>query len=134
VEEVKIHSGTRVKLKKFNESLLDPAFVSKLQEYALHDQRIEAIYLFAIQSEGHEEQLSMAIAISVGMFKKVDEEFLSVVDEIQLLLPPDLSVNLYRLMGTPLIDRYCLEELDPLYLKSAAWRDKQLKKLRKAQQ
>ena len=133
MEEVKIHSGTRVKLKKVNESDLDQTFISKLQEYALHDRRVEAIYLFAVQSEGSEKQLSMAIAISVGLFKKIDEEFLSIVNELQMMLPPDLSVNLYRLLGTPLIDRYCLEELDPLYLKSTAWRDKQIKRLRKTQ-
>jgi hypothetical protein len=128
VEEVKIRSGTRVKLKHVDEDVLPQSFVIKAKEYAHKDERILAVYFFAIQVGDQDEQPSMAVAIKAGMFKKQDEVFLQVVDEIQMILPEDLSINLYRFGAAELLTKYCVENLEPIYLRSQAWLDKQRKK------
>lgn len=131
MDEVKIHSGTRVKLKHIEEIVLPQDFILRLKEYAHKDERILAVFFFALQPESQPEQPSMAIAIKSGLFSKGDEVFLQVVDEIQLLLPEDLSLNLYRFGASEFLAKYCLKDLEPVYLRSAGWLDKQKKKLLK---
>jgi len=129
VEEVKIHSGSRVKLKRIDEGGLPHEFLDRLRDYAHKEERIEAVFAFALQSEGREEQVSLAVAIRAKIFGKPDEDFLQVVDEIQMLLPEDLAINLYRFGASDLLARYCAHHVEPLYLRSAAWLEKQRKKL-----
>ena len=128
MDEVKIRSGTRVKLKHVDEDSLPSEFLSKMKEYAHKDDRILAVYFFAIQVDDQDEQPSMAVAIKSGIFKKSDEIFLQVVDEIQMILPDELAINLYRFGAAEMLTKYCVENLEPLYLRSAAWLDKQEKK------
>jgi hypothetical protein len=129
VEEVKIHSGTRIKLKHINESELPSEFVSRLREFAHKDDRILAIFFFGIQPEDQAEQPSMAVAVKKGLFGSSEERFLSVVDEIQMLLPDDLALNLYRFGASDFLTRYLVADLDPLYLRSSSWLAKQKKRL-----
>jgi len=131
VEEIKIHSGSRIKLKRIDEGHLPPDFITRLKEYAHKEERIQAIYVFALQPEAQPEQASMALAIKSGLFAKKDESFLHVVDEIQLMLPEDLPINLYRFGASEFLARYCLKSLEPVYLRSTAWQEKQRKKLLK---
>ena len=49
MEEVKIRSGTRVKLKHVNEDVLPQKFVSQMKDFAHKDERILAVYFFSIQ-------------------------------------------------------------------------------------
>lgn len=128
MEEVKIHSGTRVKLKHIDEDVLPIEFVTRLKEFAHKDERIMAVYFFAIQAEAQTEQPSMAIALKAPLFGKSDESFLHVVDEIQMLLPDDLAINLYRFGASDFLARYCVENLEPVYLRASAWLDKQRKR------
>ncbi len=129
MEEVRIHSGSRIKLKRVDESALPRDFVVQLREYAHKEERIEAVFLFALQSEDREEQLSMAIALKSGFFAKNDETFLQVVDEVQMLLPAELPMNLYRFGAAEQLARYCAHSVEPLYLRRSAWLEKQRKKL-----
>lgn len=131
VDEVKIHSGTRIKLKHFDEEYLPAEFLNKLQEYAHKEERIQAVYFFAVQPEGQPEQPSMAVAVKSGLFSKGEESFLQVVDEIQLMLPDHLALNLYRFGASDFLASYCLDSLEPLYLRSAAWAQKQKRKYSK---
>jgi hypothetical protein len=128
VEEVKIHSGTRVKLKHISEDALPLDFVRKIKEFSHNDNRIQAVFVFAIEPEDQSEQPSMALAIKSSLFAKTDESFLQIVDEIQMLLPDDLAINLYRFGASDFLARYCVSKLDPIYLRTAAWLDKQRKK------
>lgn len=128
MDEVKIRSGTRVKLKHVDEDTLPLEFLSRMRDYAHKDERILAVYFFAIQVGDQDEQPSMAVAIKSGMFKKADEIFLQVVDEIQMILPEELSINLYRFGAAEMLTKYCIENLEPLYLRSANWLEKQKKK------
>jgi hypothetical protein len=131
VEEVRIHSGSRIKLKRVDADRLPRDFVERLREYAHREERIQAIYVFALEPEGQAEQVSVALAIKSGLFAKKDESFLQVVDEIQMLLPEDLPINLYRFGASEFLARYCLSHLEALYLRSASWEAKQRKKLGK---
>ncbi len=128
MEEVKIHSGTRVKLKRVDEDVLPTEFVSRLKDLAHKDERILALYFFAIQAEEQAEQPSMAIALKAPLFGSSDESFLHVVEEIQMLLPEDLAINLYRFGTSDFLARHCVENLEPVYLRSTSWLDKQRKK------
>ena len=128
MDEVKIRSGTRVKLKHVDEDTLPLEFISKMKEYAHKDERILAVFFFAIQVDHQDEQPSMAVAIKGGIFKKPDEIFLQVVDEIQMILPDELSINLYRFGAAEMLTKYCVENLEPIYLRSSAWLEKQKKK------
>ncbi len=128
MDEVKIHSGTRVKLKHVDEDSLPLEFITKMKDYAHKDERISAVFFFAIQVGDQDEQPSMAVAIKSGFFKKPDEIFLRVVDEIQMILPDELSINLYRFGAAEMLTKYCLENLEPIYLRSTAWFEKQKKK------
>lgn len=128
MEEVSIKSGSQIKLKRVDDSDLPVELVTSLQELAHREESVEAIYLFAIQPHQEDEQISVAVAIKHGLFRKPDEEFLRLVGEIQILLPEDFPVNLYRLESSPPVARYCLENVEPIYLRSTTWRDKMLKK------
>ena len=128
VEETKIHSGTRVKLKHIHESHLQQDFLERLREFAHRQEEIEAVYLFAIEAEGEDEHPAMAIALRERWLSKKGEEFLRLVDEVQLLLPADFAVNVYRFDASDVIARYCLDNLQPLYLRSDSWAKRQQKK------
>lgn len=125
MDQTKIHTGTRIKLKKIDESALPEDFLSQVREYAHGEASIQAVFLFALQQESGNPQPSMVIAIKRGFFSKGNEEFLAIVDEIQLLLPDDLSLNLYRFESSDLVARYCAHSVEPLYVRSAAWLEKQ---------
>ena len=129
MDEVKYRSGSRIKLHRLDENVVPADFIARLREYAHKEERVQAIYLFALRPEGQEEQPSLAVAIKTGLFSKTDEAFLQVVDEIQLMLPEELSLNLYRFGASEFLARYCAHHLEPVYLRSAAWLDKQRKKL-----
>lgn len=128
MEEVKHRSGSRVKLKRVDEDVLPDGFVGRLREFSHNREEIQALFVFVLQAEGQPEQLSMAIAIKSGFFSKQDESFLEVVDELQLMLPENLALNLYRFGASEFLARYCAANLEPLYLRSATWLDKQRKK------
>jgi hypothetical protein len=129
MEEVKIHSGTRVKLKRINETHLEPDFLERLRDFAHRQEEIEAVFLFAIEAEGAQEHPAMAIAMREHWLSRKSEEFLRLVDEIQLLLPADFAVNVYRFDASDIIAHYCLDNLQPLYLRSEPWLKRQKKKL-----
>ena len=131
MDEVKYRSGSRIKLHRLAEGCIPEDFISRLQEYAHKEERIQAIYFFALQPEGQDEQPSMAVAIKTGLFSKTEEAFLQIVDEVQIMLPEDLSLNLYRFGASDFLARYCLKNLEPIYLRSASWLDKQSKKFLK---
>jgi hypothetical protein len=128
VEQVKIHTGTRVKLKHIDEDALPQGFLLKLKEYAHQHTRVQALYVFAIEPEAQVEQPSMAVAVKSGLFGKEEQSFLEVVDEVRLLLPEELSLNLYRFGASETLARYCVDNLEPVYLRSAAWLEKQRKR------
>lgn len=130
MEEIKIHSGTRVKLKHLREESLPQDFLLRLREFAHKTSTIQAIFMFALEAEGQPEQPSLAIAIRSGMFGARDEEFLHIVDEIQMTLPEELALNLYRFGASEQLARYCVRDLEPIYLRSTSWLDKQRKKLK----
>lgn len=132
MEEVKLHTGTRIKLKQYDERQLPAGFLARLREFAHQDTRIQAVYVFAVQPDDQPPQPSMAIALKSGLFDRRDEGFLQIVDEIQLMLPDELSLNLYRFGASDLLARYCVDSVEPVYLRSAAWVDKQRKRLAKA--
>ena len=128
MEEVRIHTGARVKLKKVDESSLPEDFLARIREYAHGDTRIQAVFIFSLHSEGQEAQTSIALAIKSGLFSAKNEDFLQIVDEVQLLLPEDLAVNLYRYGISEMLTRYCASQVEPTYLRSASWLKKQQKK------
>lgn len=129
--EIKIHSGTRVKLKGIEEDSLPGPFLLRLREFAHGDNRIEAVFLFAIQLEDQPEQVSLAIALRKVFFSPKNEEFLQIVDEIQMLLPEDLAVNLYRFDSSAFLATYCAHSVEPIYLRSSSWLKKQQSKYAK---
>ena len=131
MEEVKIRSGTRVKFKHIEEESFPQGFIAQLKEFAHKHERIEAVFLFALEAEGQPEQPSMSIAIRSTFFTKPDEIFLQLVDEIQIMLPDDLALNLYRFGASEALSKYCAESLEPVYLRTMAWLDKQRKKYAK---
>jgi hypothetical protein len=129
VEQVKIHSGTRVKLKRVAEGALPVDFLGRLHDHAQKDERILAIFIFLVQPEAQPEQPSMAVAIKTGVFEKADDVFLRLVDEIQPLLPEDMALNMYRYGASELLTKYCASSVEPVFLRSASWLDKQRKRL-----
>ncbi len=131
MEQVRIHTGTHVKLKHVDETTLPQGFLSQLREFIHKQVAIEAVYLFAMQPEDQELQVCIALGMKKSMFGKKDEEFFRIVDEIQLLLPEELAINLYRFGSSEFLARYCLKSLDPIYLRSSAWLDKQIKRYAK---
>jgi hypothetical protein len=128
MDQTKIHTGTRIKLKKIDETALSKDFLARIRDFAHGESEIQAVFLFSLQQEAEIPQPSMVIAIKSGFFSKGNEEFLNIVDEIQLILPEDLSLNLYRFEASDVVARYCANSVEPLYLRSAAWLKKQRKK------
>lgn len=128
MDETKIHTGTRIKLKKIDEGSLPQDFLAAMREFAHGEVKIQAVFLFALQQEDQASQPSMVIAIKSGLFSSGNEEFLNIVDEIQLILPEDLSLNLYRFESSEVLAQYCSNSVEPLYLRSASWFEKQRRK------
>ena len=132
MDEVRIHTGTQIKLKRVEEETVPQQFLERLRELAHREEAVQAVYLFAIEIPGKGEQVCLALGFGKSLFRRKDDEFMRVVEEIQLLLPEDLPVNLYRHESSVPVARYCLSEVEPVYLRSAAWRDKMLRKVSKA--
>ena len=130
VDEVRIHSGTHVKLRQLGTGEVPENFLDRLREFAHGERQVEAIYVFGLQPEYHEEHVALVLALKGGLFSDKSEEFLRIVDEIQMLLPPDLSINVYRFGASELISGYCLQTVDPVYLRSADWVERQRRKRR----
>ncbi len=130
MDEVRIHSGTHVKLRQFGPGEIPEDFLRRLQEFAHGERQIEAIYLFGLQPEHDEEHVALVLALKGGLFANKSEEFLRLVDEIQMLLPPDLPVNVYRFGASELVSGFCLQTVEPVYLRSADWVERQRKKRR----
>lgn len=130
MDEVKIHSGTRVRLKRIDLETLPDTFTSRIREYAHADERVHAIWALAIEPAGQPEQSSLVVAVKSGLFQREDAQFLALVDEIQMLLPEDLAFNIYRFGASPMLAAYCAQQVEPLYLRSQAWLDKQRRKHR----
>lgn len=128
MDEVKIHSGTRVKLKRVDEDAVPAGFLTKLREFAHGESGILAIFLFAVEPEGQEVQLSLAVALKSRPFRRQGEEFLRIVEEIQMMLPEDLGINLYRFGSSDQLATFCVTSLEPVYLESASWLAKQRRK------
>jgi len=126
------HSGTRVKLKHVDEAALPADFLARLREMAHHDERLEAVFLCAVEAGDRAEQLCLVIAVRSGLLGKAEDRFLEIVDELRLILPPGLGFNLYRFGASPVLAKYCVESLEPLHLRSAVWLDKERKRLTKS--
>ncbi len=129
MHDVKIHSGTRVRLKKVDEAALPVDFQTRLRELAHADERIEAVFLCAIETEEQGEQLSLVVALREGWLARADEAFLQVVEQLRLALPPGLSFNLYRFGSSPELARWCVSSVEPVHLRTTAWLERQRKKL-----
>ncbi len=132
MDQTKIHTGTRIKLKKIDETALPEDFLARIREFAHGGSTVQAVFLFSLQQESEVLQPSMVIAIKSGFFSKGNEEFLNIVDEIQLMLPEDLSLNLYRFEASDVVARYCATSVEPLYLRDSTWLEKQRKKYAEA--
>ncbi len=130
MDEVRIHSGTHVKLRQLGPGEVPDSFLKRLQEFAHGEKQIEAIYVFGIQPEYQDEHVALVLALKGGFFSDKSEEFLRIVDEIQMLLPPELSINVYRFGASELISGFCLQTVEPVYLRSAEWEERQKKKRR----
>ncbi|RLE22726.1 MAG: hypothetical protein DRJ65_13290 [Acidobacteria bacterium] len=128
MDQTKIHTGTRIKLRKIDENVLPEDFLSRVREFSHSEKLIQGVFLFSLQQGEENAQPSMVIAIKSGFFSSGNEEFLNIVDEIQLMLPEDLAINLYRFEASDLVARYCAHSVEPLYLRSNAWIEKQRKK------
>lgn len=128
MDETKIHTGTRIKLKQISRDEIPAAFVQQITEFAHNESRILAVFLFGLQQGDDEIQPSMVIAIKTGLFSSGHEAFLNIVDEVQLRLPEDLALNLYRFDSSEVLARYCANSVEPLYLRTTGWLDKQKKK------
>jgi len=127
-EEVQIHTGTQVKLKLLEKDQIPATFLRQLQELGHRERQVEAVYVFGIQPENEEERIALVLAIRGGLFSNRSEEFLRLVEEIQISLPPDLPINVYRFGSSHLVAAFCLQTLEPVYLRSADWVRKQRKR------
>lgn len=125
VDEIRIHSGTQVRLRGLRDDELPASFLQNLQELARRERQVEAVYLFGMQPEDEEERVAMVLALRGGIFSNKSEEFLRLVNTIGQLLPSDLSINVYRFGASQLIAGYCLQTLDPVFLRSPNWVEKQ---------
>ena len=128
VEEGQIHTGTQVKLKRLEHDQIPAGFLKHLQDLGHRERQVEAIYVFGIQPQGEEERMALVLALRSGLFSNKSEEFLRIVEEIQIFLPPDLPVNVYRFGSSHLVAAFCLQTLEPVYLSSAEWVRKQRKR------
>ncbi len=128
MSEVKIHSGSRVKLKKVDELALDQEFLNQLRELSHRTQQVEAVFLFAMQREEGAESFCLMIAIKKKIFGDGNEEFLQFVEEIQMILPEDLPVNIYRFGTSDFLSSFCAHKIEPIHLRTRSWLDRQKKK------
>ena len=127
MSEVKIRSGTRVKLKRVDEDALNREFLIQLQELAHHSEKVEAIFFFAMQRDNAPESLCLTIAMKKRLFGDGNEEFLQFVEEVQILLPEDLPLNIYRFGTSDFLSSFCLYKIEPCHLRSRSWLEKQKK-------
>ena len=118
---MRIHTGTRVRLSPLEDGDLPTGFAVELRRFAASDERIEAVFGFRLRTEDREPQPSLAIAIRSAWLRRQDEAFIGVVEQLQGELPEDASLNLYRFGASDLLARYCLERLEPLYVRNASW-------------
>lgn len=125
---VKIRSGTRVKLKRINDQDLDHDFLNQLKEAAHQDAEVEAVFFFAMQRDEEEENLCLSIAMKKRIFGDGNEEFLRFVDEIQIILPEDLALNIYRFGLSEFLSSFCVHQVEPCHLRSRNWLEKRKKK------
>lgn len=132
MDQTKIHTGTRIKLKKIDETALSEDFLASIRTFAHGDSKIQAVFLFSLQQEAEIPQPSMVIAVKSGFFSQGNEEFLNIVQEIQLILPEDLALNLYRFEASDVVAGYCANSVEPLYLRDPTWLEKQRKKYAEA--
>jgi hypothetical protein len=121
MEETRIRSGTRVKLKRVDAENLPRRFLDDLVHLASSDARVVAVFLFALEPEGLPAQLSLALALKSRAFGKKDEDFLRLVEDIRGILPEDLGVNLYRYGSTEQLASFCAHSLEPLYVAHPQW-------------
>jgi len=96
VDEIRIHSGTEVKLRRLETDEVPGTFLERVTELAERHRQVEAIYIFGLQPENDEERIALVLALRGGLFSNKPEDFLRLVDEIQVFLPPELSINVYR--------------------------------------
>ena len=128
VDEIRIHSGTQIRLRRLEPDEVPGTFLRQLEELARRQRQVEAIYVFGMQPEDDEERIALVLALRGGMFSNRSEEFLRLVDEIEGFLPDDLSINVYRFGSSQLIAGYCLQTLDPVYLRSPDWVERQARR------
>ena len=128
MDETRIHTGTRIKLRKIDQNNLPDGFSARLREFAHNEKTIQGVFLFSLQQGEANEQPSMVIAIKSGFFSSGNEDFIRLVDEIQSMLPEDFAINLYRFEASEVVARYCAHSVEPLYLRSNTWLEKQRKK------
>ena len=121
MDETRIRSGTRVKLRRVDTTGLPTTFLDGLRNLAEGDGRIVAIFLFAVEPEGQDSQLSLALALKSRPLGRKDEDFLHLVENISAILPEDLGVNLYRYGSTEQLASFCAHSLDPLYVADETW-------------
>lgn len=129
MDEVRIHTGTRVKLKRLDDSALPPGFREQLRRLAEASEVVQAAYLFALQPAGQAEEISLAVGVKGGLLARSDRQLQRIVDEIQRFLPEGLALKVYRLDTSPLIAHYCYDSLEPLYLRNPAWLERQRRAL-----
>lgn len=121
MDQVKIHTGTRIKLKRLEPGTLPADFEGRLQELLHGAELVQAAFVFVLETPEAPEQASLALGLKGGILSRGDAELRRIVEEIQLLLPPELPLKVFRLDASPVVRRYCLEQLEPLYLRSYAW-------------
>ncbi len=128
VDEVRLHTGTRVRLSTLETDDLPADFTDRLRRFAAADEHIEAVFGFRLQADDRDPQPSLAIAIRGAWPGRPDEAFIGVVERLQHHLPDDASLNLYRFGASDLLARYCIERVEPLYLRTPSWLDRQRRK------
>ncbi len=128
VDEVKLHTGTRVRLSTLETDDLPVDFAERVRRFAATDEDVEAVFVFRLQADDREPQPSVAIAIRGAWLGRPDEAFLGVVERLQQHLPEDASLNLYRFGASELLARFCLERVEPLFLRNPSWLDRQRRK------
>jgi len=128
VDEIKLHTGTRVRLSVLESDDLPAGFTDRLQRFAAADDHVEAIFGFRLQADDREAQPSLAIAIRAAWLGRPDEAFIGVVERLQHHLPEDASLNLYRFGASDFLARYCVERIEPLFLRNPSWLDRQRRK------
>lgn len=128
MDEVRLHTGTRVRLSALEPDDLPADFTDRLQRFAAADEHIEAVFGFRLQADDREPQASLAIAIRGTWLGRPDETFIGVVERLQHHLPEDASLNLYRFGASDFLARYCVERVEPVFLRNPSWLDRQRRK------